>query len=252
MSEQESGDRPLQGRVILISGAGGGIGSVVARAVAAAGAECILLSRSESSLNPVYDAIVSDGSPEPALFPLDFTRASTHDYQLVADGIDTDCGRLDGIIHLAARFDGLMPLSAHDIDDWRRIMHVNTTAAFALTRVCLPLLQAAADAAVLFCVDRASPGKAFHGAYGASKAALLSMTQMLALEHARAANLRFNAIDPGPRTTALRKAAFPADDPAARPPAEVAEQFVHCIGPATRGVTGRLFDADGNTSALGV
>src|SRR5699024_9821268 len=130
--------QPLANRVILITGAGGGIGSVVASAVAAAGAECILLGRTLAHLESTYDSIVSAGGPEPALFPLDLTRAGDNDYTKRINGIHSDCGRLDGIVHLAAHFDALMPLASFPIDDWKRTMHVNATSAFALTQLCLP------------------------------------------------------------------------------------------------------------------
>jgi len=244
-------DKVLDHRVILVTGAGGGIGSHVARAVAAAGAECVLLGRQTRHLDSVYDTIVADGSPEPALFPLDFTRAADHDYQRLADGIQSDYGHLDGIVHLAAHFDGLMPLASHTLEQWRRTMHVNVTAAFALTQVCLPLLQDTGDTTVVFAADRDAARKAFWGAYAASKAALMSLTRVLALEHGSSDKVRVNAIDPGPRATALRKIAFPLDDPKARPAADIAPLFVHCLSAASRGTTGHVFDADGSKRMIG-
>jgi len=237
-------DKPLADRVILITGAGGGIGAAVARGVAAAGGECVLLGRRERTLNGVYDAIRADGGPEPALFPLDVTRAGEDDYQRLVDGIADDCGHLDGIVHLAARFDSLMPLATHPIDGWQRIMHVNTTATFALTQTCLPLLQSAEDASVVFTLDNAAARpKAFWGAYAASKAALTTLMQLFAEEHAQSDSLRFNGIDPGPRSTDLRKKAFPADDPAAKPIDGLAQHYVHLLSRAARGTNGQIIDA---------
>jgi len=234
----------LAGRVILITGAGGGIGTAVARAAAAAGAECVLLGRRERTLSPVFDAIVADGSPEPALFPLDVTKAGEDDYQRLVDGIAADCGRLDGIVHLAARFDGLMPLATHPIDAWQRIMHVNLTAAFALTQLCLPLLQEAGDASVVFTADTAaSAPKAFWGAYGASKAGLMALLQMFAVEHAQTDSLRFNAVDPGPCKTELRKKAFPAATDLGALPENVTRPYIHLLSRAARGTTGTVLES---------
>lgn len=237
--------RPLDKRVILITGAGGGIGAGVARAAAAAGAQCILLGRSLAHLEAVYDTIVADRSREPALFPLDLTKAGDTDYERLASGIDTDCGRLDGIVHLATHFDGLMPLASVSVNDWKRTMHVNVTAAFALTQLCLPLLRGADDASVLFAVDTPAANKAFWGAYAASKAALLSLVRLFALEYGQNPNMHFNAIEPGPRATGLRKKAFPNDDPAAQPPQALAELFVDCLQPGQDGPSGHVFDASG-------
>lgn len=239
--------RPLADRTILITGAGGGIGHAVARAIAAAGAECVLVGRRERTLTPVFDAIVADGSPEPALFPLDVTKAGEDDYQRLVDGIAADCGGLHGIVHLAARFDGLMPLATQPIDGWQRIMHVNLTAAFALTQICLPLLQAADDASVVFTLDQpAAEPKAFWGAYGVSKAGLAALVRLFAIEHAQNPQLRFNGVDPGPRKTALRASAFPADDPAARPVDELGAHYVHLLSGAAQGTSGQILDADGD------
>lgn len=241
-------DKPLAERVVLITGAGGGIGAPVARAVAAAGAEVVLLGRRERTLAPVFDAIVADASPQPALFPLDVTRAGEDDYHRLVDGIAQDCGRLDGVVHLAARFDGLMPLATHPIDAWQRIMHINLTAAFALTQACLPLLQGAEDASVVFTADQAAARpSAFWGAYAASKAGLAALVRLFAVEHEQSGSLRFNAIDPGPRTTPLRKQAFPADDRKARPPEEIAALYVHLLSRAARGTTGQILDERGES-----
>lgn len=242
--------RPLDNRVVLITGAGGGLGSAVSRAAAAAGGECILLGRSTANLAPVYDAIVADGGRAPALFPLDLTRAGDIEYERLANGIETDCGRLDGIVHLAAHFDGLMPLATHPVDDWKRTMHVNVTSAFALTQLCLPLLRDAADASVLFAADTPAANKAFGGAYAASKAAVLSLTRLFALEHGPSGNLHFNAVDPGPRATGLRKKAFPDDDPAAGPPAEIAGLFVDCLHLGQDGPNGHVFASDGHSRVI--
>ncbi|MES1927794.1 dehydrogenase of unknown specificity, short-chain alcohol dehydrogenase like protein [Salinisphaera dokdonensis CL-ES53] len=247
MTETDS-SRPLAGRVILITGAGGGIGASVARAIAAAGAECVLVGRRERTLTPVFDAIVADGSPEPALFPLDVTKAGEDDYQRLVDGIQADCGGLHGIVHLAARFDGLMPLATHPIDGWQRIMHINLTSAFALTQICLPLLQAAEDSSVVFTLDEAAAQpKAFWGAYGVSKAGLTALVRLFAVEHAQSQRLRFNAIDPGPRDTSLRSSAFPADDTAARPVDELGARYVELLSEASRGKTGQIIDPDGTS-----
>ena len=242
--------KPLVDRVVLITGAGGGLGAVVARAIAAAGAECVLLGRRERTLTPVFDAIVADGSPEPALFPLDVTRAGEDDYQRLVDGIAADCGHLDGVVHLAARFDGLMPLATHPIDGWQRIMHINLTAAFTLTQICLPLLQSVDDASVVFTLDdAAAKPKAFWGAYGVSKAGLSSLVKMFAVEHEQSDRLRLNGIDPGPRQTPLRAKAFPTEDPSAQLPESIADTYVHLLSAAARGTTGQILGADGQPIA---
>lgn len=231
----------LNGRVILITGAGGGLGSAVARAAAKAGAELILVGRRVKSLEKIYDAIVADGSPEPALFPLDFTKAGADDYQRLVDGITADFFRLDGIVHLAAHFDGLRPLHDFDVANWQRALHVNLTAPFAITESCMPLLRAAPDASVVFAADHVGrEAKAYWGAYAVAKTGLETTVKLFASEYEHVQHLRFNAVDPGPMLTALRKKAFPNDDPDARDPEVAVAKFLELLGPASRGISGRI------------
>lgn len=233
----------LSGRVILISGAGGGLGSVVAKAAANAGAEMVLVGRRLKPLEQTYDAIVADGGIQPALFPLDFTKAGADDYQRLFDGIQKDCGRLDGIVHLAAHFDGLKPLQDYEVADWQRSIHVNLTAPFAITQVCLPLLYSAPDASVIFTADSvAHEAKAYWGAYAAGKCSLETLSAMFAAENQHRENLRFNAVDPGPLTTSLRKKAFPSDDPLARAPETAVATMLYLLGEESRGVTGQRME----------
>lgn len=229
----------LAERVILVTGAGGGLGGALARAAAAAGAELILCGRDQGRLEATYDAVVADGGPEPALFPIDFGGAAEADYERLAEGIGTDFGRLDGIAHMAAAFGGLRPLASFTLEEWQRTLHATLTAPFAVTRACLPLLQAAPDAAVLFAADRqAASGAAFWGAYAAAKAGIGTLTAMLAAESGD--GLRVHALDPGPLDTALRRRAFPGGDPESAPPEAAATACARLLGPAGRDFHGRI------------
>lgn len=230
----------LADRVILITGAGGGIGSAVALAAAQAGAELILCGRTQAHLDATYDAIVAAGGPQPALFPIDFVAASNDDYNRLAEGIRSDCGRLDGIVHLAAHFDALMPFTDQTVDAFRRNLHVNLTAAFAITKACLPLLVESGDASVIFAADSAgAQRKPFWGGYAVAKAGLDCMMTILAQELEHQPGLRFNAVDPGPTRTKLRKLAFPRDDPDASTPQAVVPTFMYLLGPDSHDINGQ-------------
>lgn len=237
----------LTNRTILITGASGGLGAAVARAAAAAGAELILTGRRQQPLNAVYDAIVADGGHEPAMFPVDFTKAAADTYDALAEGIKADFGKLDGIVHLAGHFEALTPLANLSIEEWQRSLHVNLTAPFAVTRACLPLLETAPDASVVFTADRIGrASQAFWGGYAAAKGGLETLLGLFAREHAHRDNLRFNAVDPGPTATGLRARAFPADDPQARPPNAAIHLFLHLLGPGSHGVNGQTLALDNN------
>lgn len=234
----------LDGRVLLITGAGGGLGAAVATAAAAQGARLILAGRRQQPLNAVYDAIAAGGGPTPALFPIDFTKADAERYEALAAGIEADFGRLDGVFHAAARFAALTPLGNLELAEWQRTLHVNLTAAFAVTQACLPLLLNAPDAAVLFTTDAVGrKPKAFWGPYAAAKAGLEALLALFAAEYGHRDNLRFNAIDPGPLATPLRKRAFPTGDTAAQPPQAAVPACLHLLGPGSREVRGQVVSA---------
>ena len=130
----------LEGRVILITGATGALGSVAAKACAQAGATVILLGRHIRKLEKLYDEIVSQGGRKPAIYPLDLAGASEQDYADLADTLRQELGGLYGLMHCAAELGHLMPLSEIDGTRWQRLLQVNLTAPFLLTRAVGKLL----------------------------------------------------------------------------------------------------------------
>lgn len=197
----------LGDRVILLTGAHGGLGTAAATACARAGATLILLGRKVPRLNRVYDAVSAAGS-EPLLYPVDLEGASPDDYAQMADRIESDLGRLDGVLHCAADFAGLTPLLHTDPAAFARAIHVNLTAPWWLSQACLPLLLKAPDAALIFAIDDpARVGKAFWGGYGVAQHGLHGLVGML---HAELANtsVRVSGLQPGPMRTALRAKAY--------------------------------------------
>lgn len=163
-------DKPLSGRVILVTGASSGIGRALSIAAAASGAQVVLCGRSVRKLESVHDAILAAGSSRPSIAPLDFERAAAEQYAALAEGLHTSFGRLDGLAHLAAQLGERAPIEHYDVPTWMRVMHVNLNAAFILTRTLLPLLRASADASVIFTGSSVSVrGRAYWGAYAAAK-----------------------------------------------------------------------------------
>ena len=222
----------LAGRVILVAGAHGGLGSAASLACARAGASVVLLGRKLPKLNRLYDALAKEG-PEPLLYPLDLEGASPDDYAELATRIENGLGRLDGVLHCAAEFRGLTPLAHTDPAAFARAIHVNLTAPWWLTQACLPLLSKADDAAVVFAVDDLQlTRQAFWGGYGVAQHGLAALVGML---HAELANgsVRVSALQPGPMRTGLRAQAFvEEDDRIARDPAEYAGACVTLLSSA--------------------
>jgi NAD(P)-dependent dehydrogenase (short-subunit alcohol dehydrogenase family) len=201
----------LDRRVILISGAQGGLGSAAARACARAGATLVLLGRKPAKLNRIYDACAKLG-PEPMLYPLDLEGASPDDYAELADRLFREFGRLDGLLHCAAEFRGLTPLEHTDPGNFARALHVNLTAPWWLSQACLPLLKQSADAALVFALDDVTRvGQAYWGGYGVAQHGLVSLVGMLHAELATS-SVRVSALQPGPMRTELRAKAYVEDD----------------------------------------
>ena len=244
MSSQASLQDPaLRGRVVLIAGAAGGLGSAAAVACAKAGASTVLLGRKVAPLNRVYDAIKAVG-PEPMLYPLDLEGAGPDDYDQLAEALDGEFGRLDGLLHCAAEFKGLTPLLHTDPADFARAIHVDLTARWWLTQACLPLLQKSDAGAVVFALDDAErSGGAFWGGYGLAQAGQATLVSMLQAELGERGP-RVSGFRPGPMRTALRGKAYqPNTDLDARPPAEVADAVVALLSTAGAAQRGRIVDA---------
>ena len=233
---------PLQDRVVLIAGAAGGLGSAAAVACAAAGATVVLLGRKLAPLNRVYDAVRAAG-PEPLLYPLDLLGAGPDDYAELAGRIETELGRLDGLLHCAAEFKGLTPLLHTDPADFARAIHVDLTARWWLTQACLPLLAQAPAGVVVFALDDAERSAgAFWGGYGLAQSAQATLVGMLQAELGTRGP-RVSGLRPGPMRTGLRARAYqPNNDLQARPPVEYAAACVDLLGDAGAAQRGRIVD----------
>jgi len=240
----------LSGRVVLVTGAYGGLGSAVAHAAARAGAIVVISGKRQRQLEQLYDAIVAAGASAPVIHPLDLEAATPRDYQAVADGLARDFGRLDGIVHAAANFSGLTPLALHKPDDWLRALHVNVSAPFALTQACMPLLTAAPDSAVVFVLDDPDLLRRAHwGAYGVAKAALERYVEILHEEN-DGGTLRVHALLPAPMRTALRRQAYFGEDTLLHPlPESAAAAVIHLLGPRGVFARGQVLDLRADASA---
>lgn len=231
----------LAGRVVLVSGAYGGLGGVAAPACARAGATVVLLGRKLPKLNRVYDACAQVGS-EPLLYPLDLEGASPDDYVELAQRLHDEFGRLDGLLHCAAEFHGLTPLEHIDPAAFARAVHVNLTAPWWLSQACLPLLKQAQDPALVFTLDDAARvSQSYWGGYGVAQSGLATLVGMLSAELANG-NVRVSALQPGPMRTGLRARAYADDvDGIARDPADYADACVTLLSAAGAAHRGQVW-----------
>ena len=235
----------LAGRVVAITGAGSGIGRAVALACACHRANVVLIGRNKAALEAVHDEITAAAAPEASIALLDLEKAVARDYDELASALLGRYGRLDGLLHNAGLLGTLSPIEHYDVPTWCRVLHVNVTAAFALTRVLLPALKKSPDASVVFTASSVGRrGRAYWGAYAVSKFALEGLAQVLSDELEGITPVRVNTLNPGRARTAMRRQAYPAEDVAAVPPPEaLTTAYIALLGPAGRGVTGGAFDA---------
>lgn len=235
----------LAGKTILVTGAGSGLGRAAALAYARHGATVLLLGRTLEKLEATYDAIEAAGGPEPALMTLDLETANEAEYQEVADIVANNFGKLDGLLHSAGNSAPAVPLQFVTLTNWNKALQVNLTAAFALTRACIPVMQQAPNASLIFTSSRAGrETRAYWGAYAIAKHGVEALMEMFHHELATTSRIRVNSLNPGPCATALRKAIFPAEDPATLPqPDDLMPLYLYLMGDDSLHENGGRFDA---------
>ncbi len=235
----------LADRVILVTGAGDGIGRAAALSYAAHGATVVLLGRTVEKLEAVYDEIETAGGPQPAIFPMNLASVTEEDCRQLATALEENFGRLDGLLHNASVLGERRPIASASVDAWQEVMQVNVNAQFLLTRYLLPLLESAPKASVVFTSSGVGrTGRAYWGAYAVSKFATEGFMQVLASEMENTTSIRVNCINPGATNTAMRRAAYPGEHPSDNPtPDEIMPLYLYLMGDDSVGVNGQSFDA---------
>jgi NAD(P)-dependent dehydrogenase (short-subunit alcohol dehydrogenase family) len=237
----------LKNKVILVTGAGDGIGKAAALNYAKHGATVILLGRTIAKLEKVYDEIEQNNWPQPAIIPLNLEGAVEKDYIEVANSINDAFGRLDGILHNASLLGSLTTIDQYEVPVWEKVMQVNINSTFVLTKTFLPLLQASTNnPAIIFTSSSVGrKGRAFWGAYAVSKFATEGFMQVLAdeldgTEH----RIRVNCINPGATRTNMRADAYPAENPMNNPtPDQIMPLYLYLMSDDSLDVTGQTLDA---------
>lgn len=233
----------LSGKVILVTGAAGSIGGAVSQMLASQGATIILLDKQIPALEKRYDLIKQASYPEPAIYPLDLKGAAVSDYDTLVHNIEQQIGRLDGLIHCAAMLGQLAPFAHQDPKLWAEVIHVNLTAPSLLTRACLPLLSEQRESFVTFTGDDQA-AKAYWGAYGISKNALITLCEQLAAELSATTSITVNGFMPGKVSSEIHKRAFPAASDRHLPTVEeMATYYLALSGPAGKTFHGQFASA---------
>ena len=232
----------LKDKIILITGTGDGIGATAAKTFAKYGATIILLSKTEKKIVAINDEIVDAGYPQPAIIPLNLEEATAENYAGLAHSIETNFGHLDGLIHNAAMFEGLSPITQFDNTLWNRIVQVNLHAPFLLSQAMIPLLNKSKSSSMVFTSSGvAHQGRAYWNAYGVTKAAGDNLMEMLADELELNTPIRVNSIDPGRVRTRMRALAFPGEDPMTVPaPEDIMDNYIYLMSDESKEINGKI------------
>lgn len=234
----------LANKVILVTGAGDGIGKQAALTYANLGATVILLGKTTKKLEDVYDLIIEQNSPQPAIVPLDLKGATKQNYLDMVSTIKEQFGRLDGALLNAAILGELTPFTQIHEQVWTDIMQVNVNAQYLLSQALLPLLQSTKNSSLVFTTSGVgNKGKAYWGAYSISKFATEGMMQVIADEY-DTTSVRTNAINPGATNTNMRSIAYPgenAEDLAS--PSDIMPAYVYLMSDESAHVNGQVISA---------
>ncbi|MGB1297260.1 MAG: YciK family oxidoreductase [Psychrobium sp.] len=234
----------LHERVILVTGAGDGIGRQAALSYAEHGATVILLGKTVAKLEAVYDEITNAGYPQPAIIPLDLKGATRQNYLDMADTIEQQFGRLDGLLHNASILTVLSPFDEIEEDSFDDIMQVNVKAPFIMTQALLPLLRATNNSSVIFTSSGVGrKGRAFWGGYAMSKFATEGMMETLA-DELSGTNVRVNCINPGATATQMRARAYPGEDAKTlKTPLDIMPSYLYLMADESVGTNGQSLNA---------
>lgn len=219
----------LANKIILVTGAGDGIGKRAALHYAKCGATVLLLGKTQSKLEAVYDEIITKGGATPAILPFDLQNLDTALLQQTANLIHQEFGRIDGILHNAAILGKLTPLQMYDADTFNKVMQINFNAPFMLTQALFELLLSSQSASIIFTISGANhPNiKPFWGAYALSKQACTGLMKLFTEETKNHTPLRFNCINPGAVRTNMRAHAYPGEDPdTLKTPAQIIHPYI--------------------------
>jgi len=222
--------KPLENKIVLVTGASRGIGYFAALELAKAGAHVVAVARTTGGLEELDDAIQKVGGTA-TLVPLNIRDFPALDR--LGQSIFERWGRLDGFLGNAGALGVLTPLTHLDPKVFQELIEVNVTANWRLIRSLDPVLRLSDAGRVLF----VSSGVArkhipFWGGYAMAKAALESLALTYAAECA-ITNVRVNLLNPGPVRTAMRAKAMPGEDPETLPhPSALAPLIVELLSPS--------------------
>ena len=218
-------DKPLSGKISLVTGASRGIGRAAAIALAGAGAHVVAVARTQGGLEELDDEIRKVSGQSATLVPMDIAESDGLDQLGLA--LHQRFGRLDIMVHAAAILGPMTPVAHIEPKHWDRVVSVNLTATYRLIRSTEPLLRASdAGRAIFLTTGRVARPKAFWGPYGVTKAGMEHLVRTWA-DELEQTKIRAVLLDPGVMRTKMRAEAMPGEDPMTIPdPSEIGPLIV--------------------------
>jgi len=192
----------MQGKVVVVTGANGGLGSYVTRAFLDAGATVAGTSKT----------VQQSDFAQPGFLAIPADVATQKGASALIDQVMGKFGKLQVLVHTVGGFVGGHPVADTDDATMQKMMDMNFNSLFQIARAATPALRASGDGRLVAIGSRAAvdPGPGV-GAYAASKAAMVSLIRTIAAEN-RDAGLRANVILPGTIDTAANRKAMPNSD----------------------------------------
>ena len=232
-------DKPLDGRIALVTGASRGVGYQAALGYARAGAHVIALARTVGGLEELDDEINELGGTA-TLVPLNITDFDALDR--LGASIHERWGKLDILLGNAGSLGVLTPLAQNKPSVFEEVFAVNVTANYRLIRSMDPLLQAAdAGRAIFISSGAARNPRPFVGPYSASKAALEALVHTYGKEN-RLTSFCANVVNPGTLSTKMRAQYTPGENPEdVTPPEALVPTLIDLASPDLQ-ENGRIYD----------
>ena len=230
----------LKDKIILVTGGSKGIGKGLTKIFLKEGAKVIICARNEHELSKTVKEI----NNEAELSSLRADLKNLNDIALITEHIYNKHARLDVLVNNASILGVKSKIEDYPEDTWKDVIDINLNAQFYLTKSLIPLLKKSKNGSIINVSSTVGrKGRYDWGAYSASKFGLEALTQILSQELAEF-NIRSNSVNPGGTRTEMRANAYPKEDPLTLPtPEEISPVFVYLASDASKGVTGREFDA---------
>lgn len=234
-------DMDLSSEVALITGASRGLGRALALAFGRAGARLVLCARGAEDLKRVADDLTREG------VEVEAGAVDVADEESVAALVARAMARFGPItvlINNASILGPRVPLREHPLEEWRQVLEVNLTGSLIPLMAVLPGMREAGRGSIINVSSGVgNVARRSWGAYAVSKWGLEALSGNLALEE-EPAGIRVNVVDPGRLRTAMRRAAYPEEDPMdPTPPEEAVPVFLWLASDGSVGVTGERFNA---------